>query len=429
MIHKTIENLLIHGPEFEALLMSRPEVQKDEKWAWIWDSRSTGGVYYRWKLWSVLTGDPTGISSKRNHNRPGYTALFDIGPVWAKPPNLPRFEYTTRLDEFVSDEDYDSSEDEDSDREENERRGDDEVSSTHDVDDLGLLNPLQKAKLAYLLARLPTTSAKLRKGDIAGVSSFAISHASKGAQEVVDMIVANITRPFAFSGANPEYKRQQHIDEQKQGEEGAANRGQEEDDKTKGKIDDSAAKLVGLFLVSDILSTSSTSGVRHAWRYRQLFEAAFRAYKTFEHLGRLEKELGWGRLKIEKWRRSIMNILHLWEGWCVFSQENHEHFVRVFESPPLTEEEIARAEAEKAKAEAEEAAQKKSKARWKAIDDPTSEAAATEARADDAMDVDIDGVPMADEPDAQPSTDGYDSMDGWPMDDSSDEDIDGQPMD
>jgi U2-associated protein SR140 len=61
LIHKTLENLLNYGPEFEALLMSRPEVQKEEKWAWIWDARSPGGVYYRWKLWQIIT-DPRAYS-------------------------------------------------------------------------------------------------------------------------------------------------------------------------------------------------------------------------------------------------------------------------------------------------------------------------------------------------------------------------------
>src|SRR5204863_1536742 len=94
-----------------------------------------------------------------------------------------------------------------------------------------------------------------------------------------------------------------------------------------------------------------------------------RAHQTFEHLGRLEKELGWGRLKIEKWRRSIGGLLSLWEGWCVFPQSSQEHFVRVFEKPPLTEkeetEERERAEAEKATA----MFGGKGKSRWKTVEE------------------------------------------------------------
>ena len=71
LIHKTIESLLGHGPEFEALLMSRPEVQREEKWAWLWDPRSTGGVWYRWRLWEVLTGSTT------NRGQGKYLPLFE----------------------------------------------------------------------------------------------------------------------------------------------------------------------------------------------------------------------------------------------------------------------------------------------------------------------------------------------------------------
>jgi U2-associated protein SR140 len=57
------------------------------------------------------------------------------------------------------------------------------------------------------LARLPTTNAKLRKGDVARVTAFAIERAGEGADEVVDLIVSNIEQPFAFTSANPDRKK------------------------------------------------------------------------------------------------------------------------------------------------------------------------------------------------------------------------------
>ncbi|KAI5285149.1 hypothetical protein KEM54_000786 [Ascosphaera aggregata] len=450
LIHKTIENVLLHGPDFEALLMSRPEVQRDEKWAWIWDSRSIGGVYYRWKLWDILTGTATPRRRHRHsHVPPAPISLFTVGPVWLTPKNLPRFEYITRLQEFASDEDYDSSEDEDEEDEEERRQKDGSGNGSlaggaggGNVDGTGALNPLQKAKLTYLLVRLPTTHAKLRKGDIASVTSFAISHASRGAEEVVELVVANISRPFAFTGANPDYRRDNEdgrLHAKSLGENDGDNA---EKDAGNPRVDDSAARLVGLYIVSDILSTSSTSGVRHAWRYRQLFESAFKAYKTFEGLGRLEKELAWGRLKSDKWRRSILNILNLWEGWCVFPQASHDHFVQVFEKPPLTaaEEEAAAAAAAAAKAAEEKEAkngansaeERKSKSRWRTVDEESAVAnqlgTVDTPAVTDKMDVDTDGVGMDKDIDGEPMTDGYDSIDGWPMEDSSDDDFDGEPM-
>lgn len=405
LIHKTLENLLNHGPEFEALLMSRPEVQREEKWAWIWDARSPGGVYYRWKLWQVIT-NPRSHGNRKSKSQKA-SSVFEDGASWMPPERDIKFEFTTRLDELVSDEDYNSSDEEQSDGEDEKRNlggAPPPEGGSGPNDGLGYLNPLQKAKLTHLLARLPTTHAKLRRGDIARTTAFAIEHAGLGADEVVDMIILNILSPLAYTGANPDREL----------EKDAANRESHEkdnDNPSKGKIDLSAAKLVGLYIISDILSSSATSGVRHAWRYRQLFESALRSHKVFEHLGRLEKDLHWGRLKAEKWKRSVGTLLHLWEGWCVFPQSSHEHFVQVFEQPPPTEDELQK-EQEKSEAERASNAFSKSKNRWKAVDDeeaghfdqsqpPEMKSQSYPAPpgtsfAEDESMSDIDGVPMED---------------------------------
>lgn len=405
LIHKTLENLLNYGPEFEALLMSRPEVQREEKWAWIWDARSPGGVYYRWKLWQVIT-NPRSHGNRKSKSQKA-SSVFEDGASWIPPERDIKFEFTTRLDELVSDEDYNSSDEEQSDGEDEKRNlggAPPPEGGNGPNDGLGYLNPLQKAKLTHLLARLPTTHAKLRRGDIARTTAFAIEHAGLGADEVVDMIILNILSPLAYTGANPDREL----------EKDAANRESHEkdnDNPSKGKMDLSAAKLVGLYIISDILSSSATSGVRHAWRYRQLFESALRSHKVFEHLGRLEKDLHWGRLKAEKWKRSVGTLLHLWEGWCVFPQSSHEHFVKVFEQPPLTEDELQK-EQEKAEAERASNAFSKSRNRWKAVDDEEAgqfdQSQPSEMKsqaypappgtsfAEDESMSDIDGVPMED---------------------------------
>ena len=395
LIHKTLEAMLTHGPEFEALLMSRKEIQAEERWAWLWDSRSPGGVYYRWRLWDILTsrGNATGTTQ----------TIFERGAVWVAPEKPLPFEYTTRLDEFVSDSEYDSSDDEDS-GDEGRRRHlhhhggapPPDIGNT-DGDDLAYLNPLQKAKLTHLLARLPTTNAKLRRGDVARITAFAIQHAGEGADEVVQMITSNVQIPFAFSGANPDHKA--HAEEN-----------DEEIEERTTEEDTSSSKLIGLFIISDILSSSSTSGVRHAWRYRQLFEAALRQNQIFERLGRLEKVMRWGRMRAEKWKRSVLSVLTLWEGWCVFPQASQEHFTAVFTNPPLTaEEEAANAAAEKASVAALAA-----KSKWKTVD----EKAQAETRKEPDLnpeiedDMDVDGEPMDED------------LDGEPME----EDVDGEPM-
>ena len=411
LIHKTLEALLAYGPEFEALLMTRKDVQTDEKWAWLWDSRSTGGVYYRWRLWDIITG----ASRTKGRDLSFSHRIFEGGAAWAMPERGLPFEYTTCLEEFVSDSDYDSSEDEDSGDEGRRRYAQHHGGAPPpdgpilDADSEAYLNPLQKAKLTHLLARLPVTNAKLRRGDVARVTAFAIQHAGEGAEEVVQLIVSNVQKPFAFTSANPD-RNPPNADKD---DDIPAGNTPNHFSTEKEKEDISPAKLIALYLISDILSSSSTSGVRHAWRYRQLFEAALKRHRTFEHLGRLDKRMNWGRLRAEKWRRSVQSVLSLWEGWCVFPQASQERFSSVFASPPLTEEEE---EAKKASEEAENAAEK-AKSRWKTVDERTAEREAeTAKRAEEESRMDVDGEPM-DEDDGD--------LDGMPM---QDEDVDGEPM-
>ncbi|KAL8837585.1 MAG: hypothetical protein Q9170_002462 [Blastenia crenularia] len=419
LIHKTLEALLTHGPEFEALLMTRREVQMDEHWAWIWDARSAGGVYYRWRLWDLLTGASEKGRGRRRADLSSQL-LFEGGATWAAPEKGLPFEYTTRLEELVSDSDYNSSDEDDSGDEGRRRHahynGGAPPTDIPGVDDdeQAFLNPLEKAKLTHLLARLPTTNARLRRGDVARVTAFAIQRAGEGAEEVVDMITSNVQRPFAFSSANPDRNPGSEDNTTKKDEEG-----NEEDKKMAEKEDLSASMLIGLYVISDILSSSSTSGVRHAWRYRQLFEAALKQKEVFENLGRLEKKMQWGRLRAEKWKRSVGSVLTLWEGWCVFPQDSQEHFTLMFANPPLTAaEEAANLAAEKA------VAATASKSKWKTVEEKTREAASEQAldnakQQADPTDMDIDGEPMADD----------DDIDGVPMEDDNDDDVDGEHMD
>ncbi|KAB8291239.1 hypothetical protein EYC80_009926 [Monilinia laxa] len=357
IIHKTIESLLKHGPEFEALLMSRSSVQREEKWAWLWDSRSTGGVWYRWRLWEVLTGS----QSKRGQGK--YVPLFEGSSAWKEPNQPLAYEYTTRLDEFVSESEYNSSDEDDS-GDEGARRPPIDPNTLNE-DGKAYLNPLEKAKLTHLLSRLPTSTGKLRKGDVARVTAFAISHAGRGADEVVSEIVSNVQKPFAYTSANPDRKKEKEKDASGDDNEDGA----EEEDT-------SSASLIGLYIISDILSSSSTSGVRHAWRYRQLFEQEMRKKKMFEGLGRMERKMKWGRSKRERQKEAK-------------EEKNKE------------------------------------KSKWKAV-----EVAPKEKVKEEIDGVDLDGEPMVeDDEDVDGVPMEEEDVDGEPMVDSDDgENMDGEPM-
>ncbi|KAL1896491.1 hypothetical protein Sste5346_004525 [Sporothrix stenoceras] len=421
MVHKVIEQVLDQGPEFEALLMSRPEVQFEEKWAWLWDARCEAGVWYRYRLWETVTGlhaqrDKTQGQAKRGK----YIPLFEGSHAWKTPDNPLPYEFDTSLVELVSDSDYNSSDDSDAEAEANANAN----TSAGDDDKESFLNPLEKARLTHLLARLPTTLSKLRKGDVARVTAFAITHASRGANEIVDLIVANVKRPLAYTKANPEYEEKQA------------------DEKIKGSddvVDTSGAQLIAVYVVSDILSSSATSGIRHAWRFRQLFDAALRRCNVFASLGRLADKFQWGRMRAEKWKRSIGLVLGHWEGWSVFSAETQAFLVSSFENPPRLEGEKSTEPTDEPLAT--ETATSTKKSRWKTVDttapatdqEPSASGfRRADSSADDKMQVDSsepvgrkEGVNDEDEWAYRSDYTDDEALDLACMDD---EDIDGEPM-
>ncbi|KAH7020967.1 uncharacterized protein B0I36DRAFT_252117 [Microdochium trichocladiopsis] len=400
LIHKVVEAVLEHGPEFEALLMSRPEVQKDEQWAWIWDARSEGGVWYRWRLWEIVTGLNTRRSKSGN-----FVPVFEDSHAWKLPEKPLLYEYTTSIDEFVSDPEYNSSEDDES---ENEGTKPGEKAE----EPITYLNPLDKAKLTHLLTRLPTSLTRIRKGDIARITAFAITHSSRGADEVTSLIVSNIVNPLALTVPASERIKSHNDDAEDLGRSA-----EETTAKAAEAQDRSGASLVALYVVSDILSSSATSGVRHAWRFRQLFEHALKRHKVFEVLGLMADRNDWGRLRADKWKRSIGLVLDLWEGWSAFPIESQRFFVDTFENPPSARRE-----------ESVEAQVKKSK-KWKTVEAGAAPAADSGGfKPLPASDV-VDDT-MDDEEDDMYGSEMDTDIDGVPMDEDKDgSEGDGEPMD
>ena len=166
--------------------------------------------------------------------------------------------------------------------------------------------------------------------------------------------------------------------------------------------------------MSDVLSASASAGVRHAWRYRSLFENALREQKVFDKLGRVDRDLRWGKLKAEKWKRSVQNVLSLWEGWCVFPQASQNALLHDFLNSPSNEEEKQATQVEKNRKESE-LQRAKVINKWKSVVDEHS---VTPQSEDVVMD-DVDGVAMID-----------DDVEGGAMaeEDLIDEDLDGIPM-
>ena len=410
LIHKMVELVTLDGRDFEALLMTRPDVRNEERWSWLWDPNCVGAKWYRWRLWEVLTRRVDSKDDKRRRMN-GYTQqLFDRSAPWVLDESNPPFEFVVELDQFVSDPDYASTEDEDSDDEERRRLQQDRRrlmprlpgAASADSNEVSYLNPLRKAKLMHLLVLVPETNARLRRGDVARVTSFVIQHAGEGAEEVVEVLTSNVIQPFALQfagkpGSGPTNSLAEARDSVEQKELGAE------------EVDPASAKLVGLYLISDILSSSSTSGVRHAWRYRQLFEQALRKKRVFEHLGHLEKRLGWGRLKAEKWRRAVLGMLHLWEGWSVFTAKAQEDFFDAFNNPPTTSNQTSVAE----QAEKDAGTSSSVARRWRQV---TGQSQEREMAHKEDPSVGVDEMDMSED------------LDGEPMAEDEEGDLDGMSM-
>ncbi|KAK4619563.1 U2 snRNP-associated SURP motif-containing protein [Fulvia fulva] len=411
--------------EIEAMLMSLPEVQDDERFAFLYNSRSTAGVYYRFLLWGDGNGYDSIQACKRAAQGPE-RILDDVIIDWVPPHEEVPFADLSSLGEVIDHSNYESSE-EDSDDEERRHfnQSGREGQGPPPPTERKHLTPLQVAKFAWLLSRMPSSHTKLRKAEVGAVTSFAINNAGAGAEEIVDMLVLNVEKPFTSTQCARFEKEDVNQDEDDMYEPDeelptlettsapdAGKTGEEKDDP-------SLAKLVALYLINDVLHNSSTAGVRNAWKYRQLFENAFKRQKTFEHLGQLEKDLGWGRFRAEQWRGRIRGLFEVWEKGSVFASDVFEQLKKNFFEQPVQQDE----EAEKAAADSKKLEEKRM-ARFKRVDG-TGTPADSESPAPAAASSNVDGEPLEDL-DGAP----MDDLDGIPMDDLDGaplEDLDGLP--
>lgn len=363
--------------EMEALLMTLPEVQKDERFAFLYDSKSPAGVYYRFCLWA-----PGNIDEQKRNAKGPERVFKDMDMDWLPPQKETPFLDLTSLAQAADHVDYDTSDDE-ADDDGDERKLNKGPGGDPDarIAEKSRLSPLQRSRFTRLLSRLPTSIARLRQGDISRVSNYVVNHAGGGAEEFVDLLLLNVEKPFSSTLA-AKYDVDSGSDSEQDthngnGRKAATAKEDEEDDYEPGDAlpsiptdsgnvpnaveDPSNPKLIALYTISDILSASSTAGARNAWKYRTLFEAGLGHQKTFQGLGRLDKELGWGRLKSEQWKRKVGVVLGVWESWSVFTGGVLEGLKKDFYEPPLTE---AEAEAVAIEAKHEEA-KKAEEAGWK----------------------------------------------------------------
>jgi U2-associated protein SR140 len=382
--------------EMEALLMTLPEVQKDERFAFLYDSKSPAGVYYRFCLWA-----PDSIDEQKRNAKGPERIFKDLDMDWLPPQKETPFLDLTSLAQATDHVDYDTSDDE-ADDDGDERKLNKGPGGEPDarMAEKSRLSPLQRARFTRLLSRLPTSIARLRQGDISRISNYVVNHAGGGAEEFVDLLLLNVEKPFSSTLA-AKYDTDSGSDSEQEtrnsnGRTAATANEDEEDDYEPGDAlpslptgsgnapnlveDPSNPKLIALYTISDILSASSTAGARNAWKYRTLFETGLSHQKTFQSLGRLDKELGWGRLKSEQWKRKVGVVLSVWESWSVFTGGVLEGLKKDFYEPPLTEAEAAAVAAEAKQEEVKKAEEETGwKSKFKKVESASASPAPTPA--------------------------------------------------
>ncbi|KAF0466800.1 Pub1p [Gigaspora margarita] len=151
IIHRMVERVVKYGPPFEAIIMDRE--WNNPKFGFLFNNDSPEHIYYRWRLYSILQGDP------KNKWRTEAFHMFNEGPIWV-PPEIP-------FDEDAADELLDSDEEDERERERVPK---------------GTLGPKAKHRLEVMLRKLT-----YERGAIAKAMAFSIDH-SDAADEIVDII-------------------------------------------------------------------------------------------------------------------------------------------------------------------------------------------------------------------------------------------------
>jgi U2-associated protein SR140 len=307
LVHQTIEGVILGGIEFEAALMNEPQVQEEERFAWLYDQKHPVNRYYRWRLHQIVTNSTD-------------SEIFERYGAWRGPVDPLPHEFADHLGAFESDDDSLDSEDEDE-KEKPQYKllpvGDNypgRVDNGH-----GIMNPKSRAMLLWLLSTIPPGSIVL--DDIAAISNFAVEHAAEGMDEVTSILVSNIIQPFQLTDANTRNR---------------ANDAEGKDDLRRPNIQQ--VTLNALRIVSDVLLvTSKESGV--SYKYRLAIGTELVDRKVFEHLERLPAKLEMGRMTEKTYREDVNTILAVWKEDHLFEDATLKHLDDAFNARERQKEE------------------------------------------------------------------------------------------
>ncbi|KAI4943422.1 hypothetical protein J4E91_009331 [Alternaria rosae] len=347
LVHQTIEGVILGGVEFEAALMNEPQVQDEERFAWLYDQKHPVNRYYRWRLHQIVTNSTD-------------SEIFAGQGAWKGPVDPLRHEFVDHVGAFESDDESLDSDDE----EEKEKPqfkplpvGDNypgRVDNGH-----GIMNPRSRAMLLWMINAIPPGS--IVYDDLAAISTFAVEHAAQGMDEVTSILVSNIINPFQLTDAN------------------TRNRAGDADGKDDIRRPDlRQVTLNALRIVSDVLLvTAKESGV--SYKYRLAIGTELVERKVFEHLEQLPQKLEMGRMTERTYREDVNGILAVWTGDHLFDDATLKYLEDAFNAREREREEL----------EQQKRAAEKRKRKGNVIRKPSSSGAHKEGEQDEqGMDVD-----------------------------------------
>lgn len=319
LVHQTIEGVILGGVEFEAALMNDPQVQDEERFAWLYDQKHPVNRYYRWRLHQIVCDSPN-------------PEIFARQGDWRGPIDPLADEFADHLGAFDSEDELEDSDDEDE-KEKPQYKplpvGDNypgRVDNGH-----GIMSPRSRAMFLWLLTSLPPGS--IVADDIAAISVFAVEHAAQGMDEVINILISNIIEPFQLTEAN------------------TRNRMNEADGKEDLRRPDvRQVTLNALRIISDVLLvTAKESGV--SYKYRLAIGTQLVDRQVFQHLEQLPAKLEMGRMTERSYRDEVNVILKVWQDEHLFEQSVLDQLDEAFNARERQKEldEQARRAAEKRK--------------------------------------------------------------------------------
>lgn len=340
-VHSMIEGVINGGVEFEAAMMNDPEIQQDETWAWLYDSTHPVARYYRWKLYRVATGTKeTDIE------------IFKGYGMWKGPteplPDEWAYDLATLHHESGT---ATSSEDEDEDEGKPQYRPiarEDDYPGRVDKS-YGILPPKDRAYLHYSLRSLPR--AHIKNEDIANFSLFAMDHATKGLDQVVDLLVTNIIQPIQLTETNPDLDSGYSADTETHGGHAADSEthgGDSESKEETRRSDVRQVTLNALHILSDVLLCAKDEGGK-AYKYIQVAGAELKDRTVFKYLDNLPSKLEMGRMTEKSFRDDVNSVLGAWQREGLFDTPTQELLENAFNAreKQREEEELAKRQMEK----------------------------------------------------------------------------------